>query len=120
MSNWAIFYTERRLLPNLRLAIDSRYLPPSVIQQVEKLITRLPRLWGPEPVPTLLHGDAQQNNFISTELGAVDIDPAVCYGNAEMDLAFLGIWFQTVPEDVFNGYKEEQPIDPGFWKRIDL
>jgi protein-ribulosamine 3-kinase len=119
-SDLGTFYTERRLWPGLRLAIDSGNMPPNVIRQVEKLIARFPRLCGPEPVPTLLHGDAQQNNFISTEMGAVVIDPAVCYGNPEMDLAFIGIWFQAVPEDVFDGYQEEQPIDPGFRERIDL
>jgi hypothetical protein len=28
-----------------------------------------------ENVPPLLHGDAQQNNFVSTAMGAVVIDP---------------------------------------------
>ena len=119
-SDWPTFYAERRLWPGLRLAIDSGNMPPVVIRQVEKLLSRLPGLCGPETVPTLLHGDAQQNNFISTEMGAVVIDPAVCYGNPEMDLAFIGIWFQTVPDDVFDGYQDEQPIDPGFWERRDL
>ena len=119
MSDWPTFYAERRLWPGLRLAIDSGNIPPVVIRQVEKLISRLPELCGPETVPTLLHGDAQQNNFISTEMGAVVIDPAVYYGNPEMDLAFID-YFQTVPDDVFDGYQDELTIDPGFWERRDL
>jgi fructosamine-3-kinase len=118
-SDWAAFYTERRLLPGLRLAIDSGNIPPVVIRQVEKLITRLPELCGPETVPTLLHGDAQQNNFISSEKGTVVIDPAIYYGNPEMDLAYVD-YFQPVPEDVFDGYEDEYSIDPGFWERRDL
>jgi protein-ribulosamine 3-kinase len=86
-SDWATFYAERRLLPGLRLAIDSGNMPSVVIRQVEKLITCLPELCGPETAPTLLHGDAQQNNFISSEKGTVVIDPSVYYGNPEMDLA---------------------------------
>jgi fructosamine-3-kinase len=70
-------------------------------------------------VPTLLHGDAQQNNYISTERGAVVIDPAVYFGHPEMDLAFMD-YFQPVPEDVFDGYRDELPIDPGFPERRDL
>ena len=70
-------------------------------------------------VPTLLHGDAQQNNFVSTEEGAVVIDPAIYFGNPEMDLAFID-YFQPVPDDVFDGYRDELPIDPGFWARRDL
>ena len=119
MGDWSAFYAERRLWPGLRLAIDSGNIPPVVIQQIEKLISRLPELCGPEIVPSLLHGDAQQNNFISTEKGAVVIDPAIYYGNPEMDLASID-YFQTVPDDVFDGYEDELPIGPGFWERRDL
>jgi protein-ribulosamine 3-kinase len=119
MSDWPMFYGERRLRPSLRLAIDSGNIPSVVVRQVEKLISRLPELCGPEIVPCLLHGDAQQNNFISTDMGAVVIDPAVYYGNPEMDLAYVD-YFQTVPDDVFDGYQDELTIDPGFWERRDL
>ena len=118
--NWAAFYTERRLLPLFRLAIDSGNLPADMARQVELVASRIPRLAGPEPIPTLLHGDAQQNNFISTERGAVMIDPAMYYGNPEMDLAFIGMWQGPIPEDVFEAYQEEQPIEPDFQERIDL
>ncbi len=94
-------------------------MPLSLIRQVEKLISRVPQLCDRESVPTLLHGDAQQNNFISTEAGAVVIDPAIYYGNPEMDLAYID-YFQAVPDDVFDGYREELPIDPGFWERREL
>jgi protein-ribulosamine 3-kinase len=119
MNDWPTFYAERRLWPGLRLAIDSENIPPVVVRQVEKLISRLPELCGPEIVPSLLHGDAQQNNFISTEMGAVVIDPAVYYGNPEVDLACVD-YFQAVPDDVFDGYQDELPIDPGFRERRDL
>ena len=118
-SDWPTFYAERRLGPGLRLAIDSGNLPPGVIRSVEKLISRLPELCGPDIAPSLLHGDAQQNNFVSTEMGAVVIDPAVYYGNPEMDLAFVDI-YQPVPADVFDGYQDELTIDPGFRERRHL
>lgn len=119
MSDWPTFYGERRLWPGLRLAMDSGHIPPAVAQQVERLISRLPQLCGPDSAPSLLHGDAQQNNFISTDRGAVVIDPAVYYGHPEMDLAYID-YFQAVPEDVFEGYRDDMPIDPGFWERRDL
>jgi len=117
--DWLRFFTERRLWPRLMGAIDSGYLPIDMIRQIEKLISRLPRLEIPETEPVLLHGDAQQNNFISTESGAMVIDPAVYYGNPEMDLAYLD-YFQPVPEDVFTGYREIMPIDPAFERRRNL
>jgi protein-ribulosamine 3-kinase len=119
MDDWPSFYAERRLWPGLRLAVDSGNLPAAVTRRIEKLVSRLPELCGPEVVPTLLHGDAQQNNFISTEMGALAIDPAVYYGHPEMDLASLAC-FQPVPDDAFEGYQDEMPIDPGFWERLHL
>ncbi len=118
-ADWLTFFTERRLWPYFIGAIDSGHLPTGVIKMVEKLIERLPGLDIPPCVPALLHGDAQQNNFISTDRGAVAIDPAVYYGNPEMDLAYVD-YFQDVPEDVFLGYQEMLPIDPGFPARRDL
>jgi len=116
---WLEFYTERRLWPRFMGAIDSGHLPTDVIRQVEKLIHRLPRLDLPQAAPCLLHGDAQQNNYISTTQGAMVIDPAIYYGNPEIDLAYID-YFQPVPEDFLNGYKEILPIDSGFPERRDL
>jgi fructosamine-3-kinase len=118
-TDWPTFYVERRLWPGLRMAIDSGNLPPAVIRQVEQLIARVPRLCGPKVAPTLIHGDAQQNNYISTEMGPVVIDPAVYYGHPEMDLAQVDL-FAPVPEDLFEGYRDARPIDPGFWDRRNL
>jgi fructosamine-3-kinase len=69
--------------------------------------------------PSLVHGDAQQNNFISTEEGPVVIDPAVYYGNPELDLASVDC-SQPVADDVLNSCRDERPTDPGFWERRDL
>jgi fructosamine-3-kinase len=117
--DWLSFYTERRLWPRLVGAIDSGCLDTGTIRQVEKLMARLPRLDIPPAPPSLLHGDAQQNNFISTAAGALAIDPAIYYGHPEMDLAYVD-YFQEVPDDVFAGYQEILPIDPGFNERRDI
>ncbi len=119
LRDWPTFFAERRLWPRLMGAIDSGRLPPALIHQIEKLISRLPQLCGPEVTPSLLHGDAQQNNFISTAAGPYVIDPAVCYGHPEFDLAYID-YFQPVPEEVFAAYREELPIDPGFSERREL
>ena len=117
--DWATFYGERRLWPRLRMAVDAGNIPSSVAAQVEAIIKRLPELCGPETTPTLVHGDAQQNNFISTADGTYVVDPAIYYGNPEIDLAFVG-YYEPVPDDVFEGYREEMPIDSGFSERRDL
>jgi protein-ribulosamine 3-kinase len=119
MDDWPAFYTERRLWPRFMGAINARKMPTAVIRMVETLIHRLPALCGPDVVPTLLHGDAQQNNFISTGTGAVVIDPAVYYGHPEMDLAYID-YFQPVPDEVLDAYREILPVDPGFRERREL
>jgi fructosamine-3-kinase len=117
--DWITFYGECRLWPRLKMTVDSGNLPSSVASQVEQLIRRLPELGGPDITPALLHGDAQQNNFISTAQGTFVIDPAVYYGNPEIDIALIDSW-QPVPDEVFESYMEEMPLDAGFEKRRNL
>ena len=119
MADWPTFYTERRLWPRLIQAINRGVLTLGQVRQIERVIARLPELCGPPVTPVLLHGDAQRNNFVSTVDGALVIDTAVHYGHPELDLAYLGYW-QEVPEDVFDGYREILPIDPGFATRREL
>ncbi len=118
-NHWAEFYAERRLAPLLRSAIDSGHLPLALVADIEHLQRRLPTVCGPEPQPTLLHGEAQQNSFISTDAGAVVIDAAPHFGHPEIDLALVD-YFQPVPDDVFDAYREITIIDPGFTERRDL
>jgi fructosamine-3-kinase len=86
---------------------------------VTDIAARLPALSGPEPRPSLLHGDAQQNNFVSTPVGAVVIDAAPYYGHPEADLALVG-YFQPVPGEVLAAYRDIAPVDPGFPGRREL
>ena len=116
---WVTFYRERRLLPGLQMARDSGNLPVELVKPLERIIAHLPDWCGPAISPSLLHGDAQQNNFISAEEGAYIIDPAVYYGHPEMDLAWLDA-FVPVPQAVFDGYRDILPIDHGFQERRPL
>lgn len=118
-SRWVTFYSERRVLPLLRSAVDSGNLPESLAQKVERLTHRLPTLCGPDPYPSLLHGDAQQHNFISTDGGAVAADAAPYFGHPEIDLTLLD-YFQPVPPEVFHSYRDVAPIDNDFAQRRDL
>ena len=118
-NRWIDFFRERRLEPMLDVAVRSGHLPPEYVQRVARLIDRLPIYVGPEAVPTLLHGDAQQNNYLSTDMGAVLVDASPFFGHPENDLAMLDI-FEPVPIEVFGGYREVRPIDSGFELRREL
>jgi fructosamine-3-kinase len=112
-NRWADFYARRRLVPRLRSAVDSGRLAAGVAAAVEGLIGRLPALSGPDPEPSLLHGDAQQNNFLTGVSGPVIIDAAPHFGHPELDLALLD-YFAPVPADVWDGYRDVAPIAPDF------
>ena len=116
---WPAFFRERRLLPLLRAAADSGRLPAALAGAVARIAERLPDLCGPDPRPSLLHGDAQQHNFISTPAGAVVIDACPYFGHPEIDLAQLD-FFHPVPAVLFAAYREIAPIAPGFPDRRDL
>jgi fructosamine-3-kinase len=118
-SRWIDFYIERRVAPALRSAIDSGHLPTDLAADIERVVLRLPSICGPEPQPTLLHGDAQQNNFVSTDAGAVVADVAPYFGHPEIDLALVD-YFHPVPDDVFEAYRDHAPMDSGFADRRDL
>jgi fructosamine-3-kinase len=117
--HWIDFYTERRVLPLLRSAVDSGHLPVDLAGSVERLVHRLPSLCGPEPKPTLLHGDAQQHNFVSTDVGAVVADAAPYFGHPEIDLTLVD-YFQPVPDHLFHGYRELAHVDGAFRQRRNL
>jgi fructosamine-3-kinase len=118
-ADWPQFFWTRRVEPRLRAAVDSGNLPPSFVPQVEDVRRRLAELCGPPAPPSLLHGDAHQNNFLSTAEGVAPIDPAVYYGHPEIDLAMVD-FFAPVPHALFEGYQEIAPLDGGFAGRRDL
>jgi len=116
---WAGFYAERRLLPALRLAVDSGFLPAGLARGTERVVARLPALCGPDPVPALLHGDAQQNNFVSLADGAAVIDVAPYFGHPEADLALVD-YYSPVHPSLLRAYGRLAPLDPGFAGRREL
>ncbi len=119
LEDWPTFFWERRIEPRLSAALNSGNLPHELVPQIEQLRPHLPALCGPPVAPTLLHGDAHQNNFLSTSKGALLIDPSIYYGHPEIDLAHID-FFESVPHDFFQGYATVTPIDPGFPQRRDL
>lgn len=73
---WTDFFVQRRLTPMVRSAVDSGNLPQQLQRGIEAIISKADSLSGPDPQPTLLHGDAQQHNFVSTDTCVAIIDPA--------------------------------------------
>ena len=118
-NSWPDFYAERRVRPLLKDAVNSGQLPVELARGVERVLDRLPHLAGPRVRPSLLHGDAQQNNFLCTPSGPVVIDACPYFGHPEIDLALVD-YFEPVPAELFSGYREIRPIDAGFADRREL
>ena len=119
LADWPEFFWQRRVAPRLKAAVDSGHLPLDLVPQLDKLGVRFPQLCGPRVEPSLLHGDAHQNNILSCTQGPVMIDPSVYYGHPEIDLSYVD-FFAPVPDELFEGYREMASLDAGFIQRRDL
>lgn len=116
---WSDFYIHQRLYPQAELAESFRRLNTTDLQQLEKLYQKIPNI-VPEELPSLIHGDLWNGNFISDENGAsVLIDPAVCFASREMDLA-MSLLFGGFDEDFYQAYRSAYPLLPGWQERVEL
>ncbi len=118
-SSWLDFYIEQRLDVQLKNAIDQGYAGSSWSKKFELLYTRLPELL-PVEKPALLHGDLWSGNLITNEKGEPClIDPAVYFGNREMDLAMTRL-FGGFSEQFYSSYRQAFPLSPGFERRVGI
>ena len=119
LDSWNTFFWERWIEPRIECGLDDGHLTVDLAQEVERLGHRLESVCGPHVEPSLVHGDAHQNNILSTPEGPVFVDPNVHFGHPELDLAFVD-YFQPVPEALFSAYAEILPIDEDFHDRREF
>ena len=107
---WAEFWTERRMRPQIRLATQKGFrLSMPSLQFLE----------GHKPQPSLLHGDLWSGNAGFTAEGPVVFDPAVYYGDREADLAMTEL-FGGFPCEFYESYNATWPLDEGYQRRKHL
>jgi fructosamine-3-kinase len=117
---WPEFYRERRLEPQLRLALDGGRVPPALAAAFDRLFTRLAELVGPAEPVARLHGDLWGGNLHVDERGAPClIDPAVYGGHREVDLAMMKLFGGFGPR-VFAAYDEAHALAAGHAERVLL
>lgn len=105
---WSSFYVKKRLMPQLRLAIDQNLLEYSAVPEETQLFKICSNLFG-KITPALLHGDLWNGNYlISTGSKPYLIDPAVYYGHNEVDLAMTKLFGGFTPE-FYRAYHEIIP-----------
>jgi protein-ribulosamine 3-kinase len=117
--DWVTFFVEERLQKQVSLAYQTGALSINHVSSFEQLYPRLKTLL-PEEKPALLHGDLWSGNFITSETGhACIFDPAVYYGNREIDIAMTTM-FGGFSREFYAGYNESWPLESGWEERIDI
>ena len=117
--DWIEFFTHHRLNSQLDIAKKNKSIDNPTIKAFDKLMTRLSGLLHVE-APTLIHGDLWNGNVMCTIKDTPCLyDPAVYYGNREVDIAstklFSGFGYQF-----YDSYEECFPLEKGWEERIEI
>jgi fructosamine-3-kinase len=118
-TSWADFFVSERLVPMVSRAHENGKLDIDTVKKFEKLCFKMNELF-PNEAPALLHGDLWSGNYVCTLNDTPGIfDPAVYYGNREMDLAMMHL-FGGFHVDTYKAYQEVYPLEAGWKQRVDL
>jgi fructosamine-3-kinase len=116
-ASWPRFWAAERLGAQLRLARDGGRLEARLARCLEALCEESERLCArPGLQPALLHGDLWSGNVVFTRGRPVLIDPAVYYGDREVELAFTEL-FGGFPREFYAAYEAAAPLDAGYGRR---
>jgi len=114
--NWGLFLGQMRIIPMAKICYDRGYIDKSMVERLESLCRDLyKRIDMSEITPSLLHGDLRNNNILFNMKGAMLINPAVYFGDREVDL--VSIWMSnTFSETFFEKYNEIHPLSQDFYE----
>jgi len=116
---WVDFYTQERLLPQLKIAKQRELLSENECPSERTMIENLGNLFA-NIKPSLLHGDLWSGNYlISNEGIPYLIDPAVYYGHHEVDIAMSRL-FGGFGNDFYKAYHSIHPRDSSTDARMDI
>ena len=113
--NWTLFLGQMRILPMAKICYDKGLLSQHTVSRLEGLCRDLyKRIDMSTITPSLLHGDLWSGNILFNMNGATLIDPAIYFGDKEMELAFI-LLFDTFGETFFREYEEVHPLSEDFY-----
>ena len=117
---WLEFFWHERLLFQLHLLETKKMADSQLKKGFAALESRLPDLLSEPEGPSLVHGDLWSGNFLcSQEDQPVLIDPAVYYGDREVDLAMTRL-FGGFDQEFYEAYQLAYPLREGAEDRKDL
>lgn len=117
--DWPSFFFSFRLQPMIERAFEMNLLETRDIRAFERLERALPDIF-PEVEPSLVHGDLWSGNKMPTDKGLPAIfDPAVYFGNREMDIAMTKL-FGGFGKEFYESYLEAFPMETGWEERFPI
>ncbi|MDP2825001.1 MAG: fructosamine kinase family protein [Sulfuritalea sp.] len=118
--SWPHFFGERRLRPQLQLALQNG-MDKTLVAKGCAVIERIGGLFiDYRPAPSLLHGDLWSGNAAQRHDGMpVIFDPACYYGDRETDIAMTEL-FGGFPASFHVAYRSAWPLDSGYETRKPL
>jgi fructosamine-3-kinase len=118
--DWPAWYATRRVLPYLRMAVDTSALGRQDVRLVEAVTDRIGALAGPAEPPSRIHGDCWTGNVLWSGDRGWLIDPAAHGGHRETDLAMLALFGAPDLDRILVGYNDTAPLAAGWRNRIPL
>jgi fructosamine-3-kinase len=114
--SWVAFFQEHRLLAMGRQAVGAGRMNTRTLKRIEALAAKCDELLEDPAQDSLLHGDVWSANVLA-EGGRITgfVDPAMYYGHAEIELAFITL-FSTFGEAFFARYRELRALAAGFFE----
>jgi len=114
--NWTLFLGQMRIMPMAKICYGKGAISKQIMERLEGLCRDIyKRIDMSVITPSLLHGDLWSGNILFSKNGAVLIDPAIYFGDKEMELAFI-VMFNTFGKTFFNAYSEVHPLSDDFYE----
>ena len=114
--SWGLFLGQMRIMPMAKICYDKGQLSKEIVDQLERLCRDIyKRIDMSTITPSLLHGDLWSGNILFNNDGATLIDPAIYFGDREMELAFI-LMFNTFGDTFFNVYSEVHSLSDDFYE----
>ncbi|MFP8966848.1 fructosamine kinase family protein [Pokkaliibacter sp. CJK22405] len=114
--DWGSFFVEKRLRPQISLIEDDTYRQASLLRLalVESRLIEFLNTYCQRP--SLVHGDLWSGNVLFTDEKIWLIDPALYYGDREVDLAMTEMFGGFTPE-FYQAYDAVLPRSPAYGRK---